>query len=49
MLDEFLPKREIGYLSPLPVGEYLLYWFYQLAPKGIMLVMLQLGVREFTL
>ncbi|MFC1816561.1 hypothetical protein ACFL0M_11650 [Thermodesulfobacteriota bacterium] len=48
MFDEFLPKRKIGYLSPLPAIDISAYQFYRLAPEGIMLVILPIGLREFT-
>jgi maleate isomerase/arylmalonate decarboxylase len=48
MFEEHLPKKKIGYLSPLPVIEYPPYWFYRLAPQGMMLVMVPMGLKERT-
>jgi maleate isomerase len=48
MFEEFLPKKKIGYLSPLPFIEYPPYWFYRLVPEGIMLVAVPMGIKEIT-
>ena len=48
MFEEELPNKKIGYLSPLPVIENGPYEFYQLVPKGILLVMIAVGLQEFT-
>ena len=48
MFDEFLPKIKIGFLTPLSVMDYSPYQFYRLVPEGIMLVMVSVGLREFT-
>jgi maleate cis-trans isomerase len=48
MFEEFLPKKKIGVLSPLAVIDNITYEFYQLVPKGIMLVAVPLGLQEFT-
>jgi len=48
VFDEFLPKKRLGLLTPAPVTDYAAYQFYRLAPEGIMLVMVSVGIREFT-
>jgi len=48
MFEEFVPKRKIGMLSPLSVIENAAYEFYRLAPPGIMLVMVPLGLQKFS-
>ena len=48
MFEEFVPKKKIGVMTPLPVIENAAYEFYRLVPQGVMLVMAPLGVREFT-
>lgn len=48
MFDKFLPKRKIGYLFPLSIIDNVAYQFYHLVPEGIMLLMLPIGLREFT-
>jgi maleate isomerase len=48
MFDEFLPKKRVGLLTPTPVTDYAAYQFYRLAPEGMMLVMVSVGLREFT-
>ena len=48
MFEHEIPKKKIGYLSPLPVIENGPYEFYQLVPKGILLVMIAVGLQEFT-
>jgi maleate cis-trans isomerase len=49
MFDQFLPKRKIGYLFPLSIIDNLAYQFYRLAPDGMMMILLPVGLREFTL
>jgi len=48
MFEEFLPKKKIGYLSPLPVIDYFTYQFHQFVPNGVVIVSLPVGLREFT-
>jgi maleate isomerase len=48
MFEDFLPKKKIGVLSPLAVIDNSAYEFYQLVPRGIMMVTVPLGLQEFT-
>src|SRR4029450_9084846 len=48
MFEESLPKKKIGVLSPLAVIDNIAYEFYQLVPRGIMMVAVPLGLQEFT-
>ena len=48
MFESDAPSKKIGYLSPLPVIENGPYEFYQLVPKGIIMVMIAVGLQEFT-
>jgi maleate isomerase len=48
MFEEYVPKKKIGVLSPLAVIDNSAYEFYQLAPRGIMMVTVPLGLQEFT-
>ena len=48
MFEDEIPKKKIGYLSPLPVIENGPYEFYQLVPKGVLMVMIAVGLQEFT-
>jgi maleate cis-trans isomerase len=48
MFEDYLPKRKIGTLCPLTVIDNHAYEFYQLLPSGIMLVMVPLGLQQFT-
>ena len=48
MFEEILPKRKIGYLLPWHAIDNEAYQFYKLLPEGMMLVMLSIGLREFT-
>ncbi|MBI2985897.1 MAG: hypothetical protein HYY45_03935 [Deltaproteobacteria bacterium] len=48
MFEEHLPKRKIGSLAPLAVIDNHPYEFYQLVPRGVMLVMVPLGLQAFT-
>jgi len=48
MFDEYTPKHKIGCLSPLAVVENAAYEFYRLAPPGLMLVLLPVGLGEFS-
>jgi len=48
MLENDLPKRKIGVLSPLSVIDNGAYEFYRLVEDRIMLVMIPVGLSEFT-
>ncbi len=48
MFTDALPKKKIGYLSPRHVIDNNPYEFYRLAPPGVMLVMVNCGLDEFT-
>lgn len=48
VFEDYVPKRKIGCLAPLAVNDNDAYEFYQLVPRGVMLVMVPLGLREFT-
>jgi maleate cis-trans isomerase len=48
MFEDYVPKKKIGYLSPLGVIDNGPFEFYLAAPKGVMLVMIPVGVQEFT-
>src|SRR3984893_11323242 len=48
MFDDYLPKHKIGCLSPLAVVENAAYEFYRLAPPGLMLVLVPVGLSEFS-
>ena len=48
MFEDYLPKHKIGCLSPLPVVENAAYEFYRLAPPGLMLVLIPVGLAEFS-
>jgi maleate cis-trans isomerase len=48
MFADDLPKRKIGVLTPLPVIDNGAYEFYRLVRDRIMLVMIPVGLSEFT-
>jgi maleate cis-trans isomerase len=48
MFEEYTPKHKIGCLSPLAVVENAAYEFYRLAPRNLMLVLLPVGLSEFS-
>jgi maleate cis-trans isomerase len=48
MFEEYTPKHKIGCLSPLAVVENAAYEFYRLAPRGLMLVLVPVGLSEFS-
>jgi maleate cis-trans isomerase len=48
VFDDDVPRRKIGCLSPLPVIDNGPYEFYQLVPRGIMMVMIPIGLQKFT-
>ena len=48
MFEDDLPKRKIGVLSPLPVIDNGAYEFYRLVKDRIMLVLIPVGLSEFT-
>ena len=48
MFENDLPKRKIGLLTPLPVIDNGAYEFYRLVKDRIMLVMIPVGLVEFS-
>ncbi len=46
--EELVPLRKVGYLSPLAVIDNGPYEFYRLAPERVMLVMIPVGLTEFS-
>ena len=48
MFEEFLPKRKLGILTPLAVTENGPYEFYRIAPPGVLMVMVPLGIEKFS-
>jgi maleate cis-trans isomerase len=48
MFEEFQPKLKIGALKPLAVIDNSAYEFYRMAPPGVMLVMIAVGLGEFS-
>src|SRR5918996_3460865 len=48
MCEADVPHTKIGVLSPLAVIDNNAYEFYQLVPRGIMMVAVPLGLQEFT-
>ena len=48
MFEADLPRHKIGFLSPLAIIDNAAYEFYKLAPKGLMAVMIPLGLSEFS-
>src|SRR5258706_15954200 len=48
MFEDDLPKRKIGVLSPLPLIDNGPYEFYRLVKDRVMLVLIPVGLAEFT-
>jgi maleate cis-trans isomerase len=48
VFEDDLPKRKIGVLSPLPIIDNSAYEFYRLVKDRIMLVLIPVGLAEFT-
>src|SRR5438105_366100 len=48
MFEQFLPKLKIGALKPLSVIDLSAYEFYRLAPPGVLLVMIGVGLGKFS-
>jgi maleate cis-trans isomerase len=48
MFEESVPKIKIGVLKPLSVVDNSAYEFYRIAPPGVMLVMIPVGLGEFS-
>jgi maleate cis-trans isomerase len=48
MFEEFLPKRKIGVLSPLPIIDNAAFEFYHMVPPDVMAVMIPVGLQKFT-
>src|SRR5204863_3697927 len=48
MFDDYIPKYKIGCLQPGAVIDNAPFEFYRLAPRGVMLVMVGVGLKEFS-
>jgi maleate cis-trans isomerase len=48
MFEDTLPKLKIGALKPLSVVDNSAYEFYRIAPPGVMLVMIPVGLGKFS-
>ncbi len=48
MFESHIPKHKVGVLLPLSIVDNAAYEFYRLAPKGVMLVMIPIGLAEFS-
>src|SRR5438270_11794750 len=48
MFERYLPKYRIGCLQPGAIIDNHPYEFYRLAPPGFMLVMIGVGLQEFS-
>jgi maleate cis-trans isomerase len=48
MFEECAPKYKIGALKPLSVVDNSAYEFYRLAPPGVMMVMIPVGLGKFS-
>jgi len=48
LLDRLIPEKQIGLLFPVNVVDTTPYEFYSMIPKGIMLVTVPLGLKEFS-
>jgi len=48
MFENSIPKHKVGVLLPLAIVDNAAYEFYRLAPPGVMLVMIPIGLAEFS-
>src|SRR3954464_8837883 len=48
MFEDSVPKLKLGVLKPLSVVDNAAYEFYRIAPPGVMLVMIPVGLGEFS-
>jgi maleate cis-trans isomerase len=48
MFENAVPKFKIGQLKPLAVVDNAAYEFYRIAPPGVMLVMIPIGLGKFS-
>lgn len=48
MFEQAAPKLKIGQLKPLAVVDNAAYEFYRIAPPGVMLVMIPVGLGKFS-
>ena len=48
MFESHIPKHKVGVLLPLAIVDNAAYEFYRLAPPGVMLVMIPIGLAEFS-
>lgn len=47
-LKNLLPRKQVGFLFPVSVCDITPYEFYRIVPEGIMLVMVDVGIKAFT-
>ena len=43
-----MPRHQLGYVLPVPVGDYLHYQFYRVCPPDCSIVCIPLGLESFT-
>jgi len=46
--EDFIPEHKIGILAPRSIIENQAYQFYRMAPPSVILVMIPMGLREFS-
>ena len=47
-MDNLVPKHQLGYVLPIPVGDYVHYQFYNVVPPGVFIVGIPLGLSSFS-
>jgi arylmalonate decarboxylase len=45
---DMMPRHQLGYVLPVPVGDYLHYQFYRVCPPDCSIVCIPLGLESFT-
>ncbi len=47
-MSNLVPRHQLGYVLPIPVGDYIHYQFYNVAPPNVFMVAIPLGLQSFS-
>ena len=47
-MANLVPQHQLGYVLPIPVGDYIHYQFYNVAPPGVFMVAIPLALQSFS-
>jgi arylmalonate decarboxylase len=47
-MESLVPRHQLGYVLPIPVGDYIHYQFYRAVPKNVFMVAIPLALQSFS-